>query len=103
EKGHLLKSGRVEAILREMEAGIRLRIETAGDKADLERFLREHDSVASVTRLERRVECLWTEAREELPQLHRQLVAADVPIVSLAIVEENLEDIYMRISGHHTS
>jgi hypothetical protein len=49
------------------------------------------------------VECLWRSERDELPQLHRELVTAGVPVISFAVAEEDLEDLYMRISGHRTS
>jgi hypothetical protein len=38
-----------------------------------------------------------------LPALHRQLVGEGIEIVSFSVQEDNLEDIYMRISGHRTS
>jgi hypothetical protein len=49
------------------------------------------------------VRCRWLAPRESLPELHRQLVRDGVDLVSLAVKEDNLEDIYMRISGHRTS
>ena len=103
EQGRLLKSGRVEQIVREMQAGLRLRIEVTEDSHRLEALLRNHAHVGGIAAHNGRVECLWGAPRDQLPQLHRELVVANVPVVSFAVVEENLEDLYMRISGHRTS
>jgi ABC-2 type transport system ATP-binding protein len=103
EQGKLLAAGRVADIVRQMQAGVRLSIEVAGDVDRLYRLLADYPHVADVAARNGRVECQWQLAREELPQLHRTLVAAEVPLISFAIEQENLEDIYMRISGHRTS
>ena len=49
------------------------------------------------------VQCLWHGSREELPALHRALVAADVEVVSFAVRADDLEDLYMRLSRHETA
>jgi ABC-2 type transport system ATP-binding protein len=103
EQGRLLKSGRVDDILREMQSGLRLKIEVQGSAKQLEAILTGHPGVAAPVIHNGQVECLWRREREELPQLHRDLVTAGVPVISFAVAEENLEDLYMRISGHRTS
>ncbi|HEX6963240.1 MAG TPA: ABC transporter ATP-binding protein [Lacipirellula sp.] len=103
EQGRLLKSGRVGDILREMQAGLRLKIEVHDARDRLEALLSAHPAVASTISANGRVECLWRDGRERLPELHRQIVESGLPLVSFAVVEENLEDLYMRISGHRTS
>jgi len=103
EQGRLLKSGRVQDIVREMQAGLRLRIEVQEGSDRLAAMLADHPSVVGLTINNGRVECLWREGREQLPGLHRQLVEAKLPVISFAVAEENLEDLYMRISGHRTS
>jgi ABC-2 type transport system ATP-binding protein len=103
EQGRLLKSGRVDDILREMQSGLRLKIEVQDGAERLHTLLSANSSVSSLTGTNGRVECLWRAGRDALPQLHRDLVAAELPLVSFAVVEDNLEDLYMRISGHRTS
>ncbi len=103
EQGKLLKAGRVDNILREMQSGLRLKIEVQDDQERLRTMLSGHPSVASASAINGYVECVWRDGRDGLPQLHRDIVAAGLPLVSFAVVEENLEDLYMRISGHRTS
>jgi hypothetical protein len=86
-----------------MQSGLRLKIEVQEGAERLEALLKDHPAVAGPVSRNGRVECLWRDGREQLPQLHRQLVEADLPVVSFAVAEENLEDLYMRISGHRTS
>ena len=103
EQGRLLKSGRVGDILREMQAGLRLKIEVQEARERLVALLDDHPAVSATVPASGRVECLWRDGRERLPELHRQIVDSGVPLVSFAVAEENLEDLYMRISGHRTS
>jgi ABC-2 type transport system ATP-binding protein len=103
EQGKLLKAGRVGDILREMQSGLRLKIEVHEDHERLRAMLSGHPSIASTTADNGSIECVWRDGRDRLPQLHRDIVAAGLPLVSFAVVEDNLEDLYMRISGHRTS
>jgi ABC-2 type transport system ATP-binding protein len=103
EQGRLLASGRVEAILQQLQPGLRLEIEVASGLAQLAELLRSHASVHGVQVLDRGVTCRWRADREALPELHRQIVARGIGLVSFAIKTDNLEDIYMKVSGHRTS
>jgi ABC-2 type transport system ATP-binding protein len=103
EEGRLLASGRMDEILARMQGRLRLEIETAGDGAVLVELLAREEAAVEVSARNGRVACGWTAPRESLPELHRRIVQAGVPLVSLSVKDENLEDIYMRISGHRTS
>jgi len=103
EQGRLLASGRVADILRQMQSSLRLKIEVAGELDRLQRLLADHESTSDVAVRDGRIECLWTQSRDQLAKLHREIVASDIGVISFAIAEENLEDLYMRISGHQTS
>jgi ABC-2 type transport system ATP-binding protein len=104
EEGRLLASGRVGEILQKLQRGLRLEIEVLGAGDKLAELLRGHDLADQVeTTAAGLVTCRWKAGREALPDLHRRIVSAEVPLVSLAVRTDNLEDIYMRISGHRTS
>jgi len=103
EEGRVLASGRVSEILARLQPALRLEIESAGSPQDLAAWLRPRQHVEQVQPGERIVQCRWMGAREELPQLHRQLVQDGVELISFSVKTDNLEDIYMRISGHRTS
>jgi ABC-2 type transport system ATP-binding protein len=103
EQGRLLASGRVDDIVRQLQSGMRLEIEVADGLDSLVTLLESHDSTDDVQVSEGRVRCRWTAGRDRLPELHRQIVGANILLVSFSVRSDNLEDLYMRISGHKTS
>src|SRR5437660_835517 len=103
EEGRLLASGRVEDILTQMQPAMRLEIEVAAGTAMLRRILESHHSVSHVDEADGKIRCRWTAGRNALPELHRSIVAGGVDLIALAVKTDNLEDIYMKISGHRTS
>jgi ABC-2 type transport system ATP-binding protein len=103
EEGCLLANGRVADILRELRPGLQLEIEVATGQAQLMGILKSHASVKQVDAVNGRVYCRWGAGREALPEFHRLLVQEGIALVSLAVKTDNLEDIYMSISGHRTS
>lgn len=104
EQGRLLASGRIDDILRRIEPGLELEIETLDGSSRVEQALRGWPGVEGL-RVEPggAVVCRWHAPREELAALHRALVAQGVAVVSFVARRSNLEDIYMRISRHRTS
>jgi ABC-2 type transport system ATP-binding protein len=103
EEGRLLASGRVAEILGQLQPGIQLEIQVAAGLPQLLATLKAHPSVRQVEAVDGLVRCRWSAGREALPELHRNLVRAGVDLIALALKTDNLEDIYMRISGHRTS
>ncbi|MBI3466242.1 MAG: ABC transporter ATP-binding protein [Planctomycetes bacterium] len=103
EQGQLLAGGRVEDILAKLQAGLRLDLEVLDHLSRLLELLKNQPSVSDVALMDGRVTCRFTGGRERLPELHRSIVSAGIPIVSFAARTDNLEDIYMRVSGHRTS
>jgi ABC-2 type transport system ATP-binding protein len=103
EQGKLLAGGRVQDILRQLQPALRLEIEVAAGMPRLLEILKHYPSVQDLESVNGRAQCRWHGARESLPELHRQLVTAGVDLIALAVKTDNLEDIYMKISGHRTS
>jgi ABC-2 type transport system ATP-binding protein len=103
EQGRLLASGRVEAILKRFQPGLMLEIEVAGNLERLLEKLQAHPAVDGIVSHDSCLACRWSAPREALPELHRQLVADGAEVISFAVKTDNLEDLYMRISGHRTS
>ena len=103
EEGRLLDSGRVEDILSRRAPDIVLAFEVLDDARPLVSLLEQEPHVQRIERDALHVRCQWRGGRDELPALHRRIVAAGVPLVSLHAVADNLEDLYMKISGHRTS
>jgi ABC-2 type transport system ATP-binding protein len=103
EEGKLLATGRVEDILKKLQPGLRLEIEVAGGMPRLLEILRSEPAIDQLTTTDGYVQCRWTSNRQALPDLHRRVVNGGVDLISLAVKTDNLEDIYMKISGHRTS
>jgi ABC-2 type transport system ATP-binding protein len=103
EEGRLLASGRVADILQQLQPALRLEIEVASGQAQLMNILKTYESVKRIEAVDGHVRCHWSAGREALPDLHRRLVAEGVGLISFALKTDNLEDIYMRVSGHRTS
>jgi ABC-2 type transport system ATP-binding protein len=103
EQGRLLASGRVEEILNRLQSKLELELEVRGDVAALLDLLERHDDITDVQRSGDGARCVWQAERGDLPELHRVLVAAGIPLISFAVKEDDLEAIYMKISRHQTS
>jgi ABC-2 type transport system ATP-binding protein len=103
EEGRLLASGRVDDILHQLQPGLRLEIEVASALTPLVELLERDPAVERLSATDGRVLCRWTRGRESLPELHRRIVNSGIDLVAFAVKSDNLEDIYMRISGHRTS
>ncbi len=103
EQGRMLASGRVGDILERLRPGWRLAAEVCGGAPRLAEILRAHPSARDVVAENGRVRCRWDGGKEHLPELHRRIVQEGVDLVTLTLETDDLEDIYMRISGHRTS
>jgi ABC-2 type transport system ATP-binding protein len=103
EEGRLLASGRVTDILKQLQPALRLEIEVTEGLAGLMEFLSKQPAVSNLETSNGKALCRWNAPREMLPELHRSLVQAGMPLIAFAVKTDNLEDIYMRVSGHRTS
>jgi ABC-2 type transport system ATP-binding protein len=103
EEGRLLASGRVDDILRQLQPALRLEIEVATNATTLVEMLKKHESTSHVDGDNGKIRCRWTAGREALPELHRRIVREGIDLITLSVKMDNLEDIYMKISGHRTS
>lgn len=103
ERGELLASGRVADILKELQPALRLEIEVLSMQEPLLELLKAHPAMKQVESGNGKIIGRWHAGRDELPLLHQRIVQSGVPLVSLSVKSDNLEDIYMKISGHRTS
>jgi ABC-2 type transport system ATP-binding protein len=103
EEGRLLATGRVEEILERLQPGLRIDLEVAAGTPRLLSILEHHEMVQHIESENGHVRCRWKGGKELLPDLHRRIVREEVDLISLSVKTDNLEDIYMRVSGHRTS
>ncbi len=103
EQGQLLASGRVHDILHQLQPALRLEIETLSANDQALELLQKHEHITQADAQNGKIICRWNGKKDELPGLHQLLHQRGIPLVSLAVRTDNLEDIYMKISGHKTS
>jgi len=103
EQGRLLASGRIETVQKFLQPELRLHIQVAEQAEPLATLLGNEPMAEQVRCAAGQVQCIWHDGREALPELHRKIVQAGIPVVSFALEGDNLEDLYMQISRHHTS
>lgn len=103
EQGTLRAAGRVDDILEQMQACLQLELEILDGADRAIALLEANGEVRQISTDGPRITCQFTGAREQLPALHKQMVTADIPIVTFAARTDNLEEIYMKISGHQVS
>jgi ABC-2 type transport system ATP-binding protein len=103
EEGRLLASGRVTDILAQLQPGLQLEIDVTAGMPQLQGILEKNPLAQQVQVNNGRLTCRWKGTRDTLPDLHRQIVREPIDLVALAVKSDNLEDIYMKISGHRTS
>jgi ABC-2 type transport system ATP-binding protein len=103
EGGRRLACGKVEDIRRRLQPALGLEIRVLNGMPRLVELLRQLPAVDGIETEDGRLRCRWQAAQEELPALHRRIVESGVDLVTLSLRADNLEDIYMKISGHQTS
>lgn len=103
EQGKLLASGRVADILESLQPALQLDIEVLAGIDTLMNLLQSRETVDQIEVQGGRVRCRWLAPREELPNLHRDIISAGIPLVAFGVKSHNLEDIYMKISRHQTA
>ncbi|HQR43310.1 MAG TPA: hypothetical protein PLX97_11515, partial [Gemmatales bacterium] len=87
----------------QLQPALRLEIEVLGPPETALQLLRGHPHVQNIDLNQNRIVGRWHGTREELPALHQSIVHQGIPLISLSVRNDNLEDIYMKISGHRTS
>lgn len=103
ECGRLVAAGRVDEILARLQPDLELEIELREGADRLAERLAGDPRIGRVETDGTSLRCSWRTGRETLPQFHRELAGGGFELISFAVKKNNLEDIYMRLSGHHTS
>jgi ABC-2 type transport system ATP-binding protein len=98
ERGQLLLQGPIETVYRQIQRNRHIDIRFSGDPAEGVSLIRSNPKVANVEVNTRscRVEMAGQDA--DVQRLLRQLVAADVGLISFAEKEPTLEDVFMMVT-----
>ncbi len=103
EQGKLVAHGGVQEILKRLQSDTRLELEVAEEPDRVAVLLESWPGISAISTRGRRVSCRYSEPREALPELHRRVVAEGIPLISLEVRQDNLEDLYMKLSKHQTA
>jgi ABC-2 type transport system ATP-binding protein len=105
ERGHILRSGKVEQLLNEFSSGTRVCIDLISKEqaAELSAALHGNALVTGLTLDETAVQFAFDGNRDELAQLHRDLVISFNGIVSFYERKQTIEDIFMALGSHQVS
>ena len=98
ERGRLLATGKVADIVRQLNTGLGLVIEALTGGEGVAAVLAECPEATDVRGTAKGAVCRWMGDRAGLPELHRRLVRAEIPIVSFVAREGDLEDLYLRVT-----
>jgi len=103
EQGRLRAAGRVEDILEQLKVGLKIQVEVLENADPAVNLLAEDPHVSELKVEGTRITCRYSGTKELLPNLHRRIVEAGIPLVTLSARTDNLEEIYMKISGHEVA
>jgi ABC-2 type transport system ATP-binding protein len=103
EAGQLLASGPVDEIRRRLQPTLKLEMRILSGMQGLMELLQKLPAVEEIQAEDCQLRCRWKASQEELPDLHKRIVESGVRLMSFSLKTDNLEDIYMKISGHRTS
>ncbi len=102
EKGVLVKSGRLEDIQKEQPSRI-VFLDVLEDSARVASVLAQFPSLSVTTHEGQQYVLSLTGQREDIAQLHRHLVQAEIPVVSLYEKRLDMEDIFQKYSSKEVS
>lgn len=103
ELGRLLVAGSIDEILAQTRTQLRLLLEVLGPTEKAMELLQSMEMVVDPRIEKGRIEMGFDGSREDLPAIHRKLVEADVPVVAFYPKEEDLEDLFLRLSTGATN
>lgn len=98
ERGKLLASGSVHAILEELREAVAVEMEVVEAPEIAERILRENGYVRDLLASERTFTFEFSGRTMDLAELHADLVKANVGILWFKELETSLEDVFMKIT-----
>jgi len=98
EKGHLVASGPLDEITRQVRQGSTLRLKVLSDPGEAEAVLRDQPGVGQVYLINGFLEVEFLGDDEATAGLLAALVARGVRVVSFSEVTSDLEDIFLRLT-----
>ena len=99
DQGHIVVQGTVQEIMKQMTKVRRIQIHPLENMEGLLKILEEQPTVADVIENTLDVEFSFQGTDQELTALLKQIVLADIAVLSFKEKEGNLEEIFMQVTG----
>jgi len=98
ERGRMVYAGRMDALLERMTGRTTVRIKVLKDADKAVRLLKEQPAVVDISGEDYTLEVVYGGGEEDLWLLLKALVDQEIPVVSFAKVETNLENIFLEVT-----
>ena len=97
--GKLAAQGSVQEIMQKLTQKRIIQVQTLSEKDKMIGILKEQPSIRSMVENTKDVEFDFTGNDEELANILKQLVLADIPLIFFKEKEGNLEEVFMQVTG----
>lgn len=99
EKGSMVISGSVEDIMRQVYGSRKLRLKVLSEQENTELLLKENPLIDGINSLSNGViEFSFKGEDKEINELLRNLMNSNIPVVTIAELDGNLEDIFLKVT-----
>ncbi len=99
DKGKLAAQGSVQEIMQKLSQKRIIHVQPLGEMEQMIGILKEQPLIRSIVEKTKDVEFDFTGTNEELAGVLKQLVLADIPLLSFKEKEGNLEEVFMQVTG----
>jgi len=105
EHGHILRSGSIDELVAESSTGTSVRVELTDEVrvTELATTLSNNDQVTDLSIKGAAIELKFAGSRQELAELHREIVLKNDGIVSFYERRQTIEDVFMALGSHEVS
>ncbi len=97
--GKLAAQGSVQEIMQKLSQKRIIHIEPLREMERMIQILKEQPMIRSIVENTKDVELDFTGTNEELSDVLKQLILADIPLLSFKEKEGNLEEVFMQVTG----
>lgn len=98
DRGRIVISGTVSHIMEQVYSKRFIRVKLLGKMEEAEKVMQEFPTIANTRRGECFIEAGFDGNDEEMGKLLRELVKRDIPVISFAQLDGNLEDVFMKVT-----
>lgn len=98
DRGRMVISGTVSHIMEQVYSKRFIRVRLAGKMEEAKKVIQEFPSITNTRLGEDFIEAGFDGTDEEMGKLLRELVIRDIPVITFAQLDGNLEDVFMKVT-----